>query len=87
MVTCSTGQLIFQSGHVLIFPAVYISFTGLGQILAGHVKIFAGHNFLECADGHVNQMLNVKPCIIMWSISFQITHASIHVCLTYSSRI
>ena len=33
----------FQYGHVLIFPAVYVSFTGLVQILAGHVKIFAGH--------------------------------------------
>ena len=66
VVTCLTGQVIFHSGHVLIFSAVYISFTGLVQILAGHVEIFAGHvNFLNhLPDGHVNQMLNVKPCII-----------------------
>ena len=53
----------FQSGHVLIFPAMYISFTGLVQILDGQVKIFAGHvNFQNhMPDGHVNQMLNVKP--------------------------
>ena len=56
--------MIFQSGHILIFPAVYISFTGLVQILAGHMKISAGHvNFQNhVPDGHVNQMLNVKPC-------------------------
>ena len=48
---------------VLIFPVVYISFTGLVQILAGHMKFFAGHvNFQNhVPDGHVNQMLNVKP--------------------------
>ena len=62
---CPTGQVIFQSGHVLIFPAVYISFTGLVQILAGHIKFFDGHvNFQNhMPDGHVSQMLNVKPCI------------------------
>ena len=60
---CLTGKVIFQSGHVLIFPAVYISFTGLVQILSGHVKVFAGHiNFQNhVSDGHVNQMLDVKP--------------------------
>ena len=65
MVTCPTGQVIFQSGHVLIFPAVYITFTGLVLILAGHIKIFAGHaNFQNhVPDGHVNQMLNVKPWV------------------------
>ena len=58
-----TGQVIFQSGHVLIFPAEYVSFTGLAQISAGHVKIFAGHvNFQNhMPDGLVNQMLDVKP--------------------------
>ena len=35
--------MIFQSGHVLIFSAVHISFAGLVQILAGHIKKFAGH--------------------------------------------
>ena len=64
---CPTGKVIFQAGHVLIFPAVYTSFIGLYrvQILAGHVKIFAGHvNFdNHVPDGHVNQMLNVKPCV------------------------
>ena len=60
---CPTGQVIFQSGHVLIFPAVCISFTGLVQILAGHMNIFAGHvNFQNhVPDRHVNQMLNVNP--------------------------
>ena len=60
---CPTGQVIFQSGHALILPAVYISFTGLVQILAGHIKNFAGHvNFQNhVPDGHVSQMLNVKP--------------------------
>ena len=43
VVTCPTGQVIFQSWHVLIFPAVYISFTGFVQILDEHMKIFAGH--------------------------------------------
>ena len=64
--TCPTGQVISQSGHVLIFSIVYISFAGLAQILAGHVEIFAGHvNFQNhVPDGHVNQMLNVKPCQI-----------------------
>ena len=63
VVTCPTGQVIFQYGHVLIFSAVYIIFTGFVQILAGHVKIFAGQvNFQNhVPDGHVNQMLNVKP--------------------------
>ena len=63
MVTCPTGQVNFQSGHVLILPAVCISLTGLVQILAGHMKIFVGHvNFKNhVPDGHVNQMLNVKP--------------------------
>ena len=62
---CPTGQVNFQSGHVLIFPAVYINFSGLVQILAGHMRIFAGHvNFQNhVPDGHVNQMLNVKPCL------------------------
>ena len=48
---------------VLVFPAVYISFTGLWHILAEHVIIFAGHvNFQNhVPDGHINQMLNVKP--------------------------
>ena len=37
-------QVTFHSGHVLIFfSAVYISFTGLVQIVAGHMKIFARH--------------------------------------------
>ena len=55
---CPTGQVIIQSVHVLILPAVYISFTGLAEILAGQVKILAGHiNF----ENHVKQMLNVKP--------------------------
>ena len=58
------GKWLFLSGHVLIFPAVYINFAGLVQILAGHVKFFAGHitfqNYMP--DRHVNQMLNVKPC-------------------------
>ena len=40
---CPTGQVIFKSGHVIIFPAVYISSTELVHILAGHMKIFAGH--------------------------------------------
>ena len=55
MVTYLTGQVILQSGHILIFPVVYISFTGLVQILAGHMKIFAGHvNFQNhVPDGHV----------------------------------
>ena len=58
-----TGQVIFQSGHVLIFLAVYISFTGLVQILAGQVEIFTGQvNFQNhVPNGLVNQMLNVKP--------------------------
>ena len=43
LVMCLTGQVIFQFGHVLIFPAVYISFAG--QSLARHVKVFAGHIF------------------------------------------
>ena len=72
--TCPTGQVIFQSRHVLIFPAVYRTFTGLVQILAGHVKIFARHvnfhNYLP--DVHVNQMLNVMPwhCMICARYSF-----------------
>ena len=33
-----TEQVIFQSGHVLIFPAVYISFTELVQIWVEHVN-------------------------------------------------
>ena len=54
----------FQYGHALIFPTVCISFTGLVQVLAGHVKIFAGQvNFQNhVPNGHVNHMLNVKPC-------------------------
>ena len=37
------GNWFLQSGHVVIFLAVYISLTRLVQILAGHVKISAGH--------------------------------------------
>ena len=45
------------------FPSSVHKLTGLVQILAGHVKIIAGHvNFQNhVSDGHVNQMLNVKP--------------------------
>ena len=61
-VTCPAGQVIFQYGHVLIFPTVYGGFTGLAQILAGHVKIFAGHvNFQnQVPNGHVNHMLKCQ---------------------------
>ena len=59
------GKWFLQSGHALIFTAVYITFTGLVKILAGHLKIFPGHVNLQnhVPDGHVNQMLNVKPCL------------------------
>ena len=42
---------------------MYISFTGLVQILTGHLKIFARHVHFQIhlPDGHINQMLNVKP--------------------------
>ena len=60
---CGYVQVIV--GHMLIFPAVYISFAGLLQILTGHMKIFAGHwNFENhMPHGHVNQMLNVNICM------------------------
>ena len=59
-----TAEVNFQYGHVLTVTAVYVSFTGLVQILAGHVKIFAGkvHFQNHVPNGHVNHMLNVKPC-------------------------
>ena len=44
-----------------------LQFTGLVQILAGHMKIFAGHVNLQnhVPDGNVNQILNVKPWTVV----------------------
>ena len=48
VVTCPTGPVIFlvracTYPGVLIFPTVYISFTGLVKTLAAHAKFLAGH--------------------------------------------
>ena len=46
--TCPTGQVIFQAGHMLIFPAVYISFTGLlKNIGRAHENLCRAYIFLE----------------------------------------
>ena len=75
----STG--LVQSWHVLVFPTIYIIFTGLWQILAGLVIIFAEHvNFqFHVPDGHINQMLNIKP----W---FELKIQS-QLCITYEESL
>ena len=62
---CPTGQVGFQSGHVLIFPAVFITFTELVQILAGHVNFFTGPaDFqIHVPEGHVNQRKKTYPML------------------------
>ena len=64
VVMCQTGQVIFQARHIFLAVYWYITFSVFVHILAGHVKIFAGHiNFWShMPNGHVNQMLNVNPC-------------------------
>ena len=46
-----------------------LAYAGLVQILTGHVEIFAGHVHFQnhVPDGHVNQMLNVKPCYVLYT--------------------
>ena len=55
-----------RQGKWFFSLGMYTTFTGLVLILAGHAEIFAGHvNFQNhVPDGHVNQMLNVKPCTV-----------------------
>ena len=66
---CPTGQVIFSLGMYLFSQQCTwpLQFTGLVQILAGHMKIFAGHVNLQnhVPDGNVNQMLNVKPWTVV----------------------
>ena len=38
---------LFQAGHMIFLPTVYISFTWFIQILAGHVNFFSEHEFSE----------------------------------------
>ena len=61
MVMCQ--QVIFQAGHAIIFPVIYISFTWLVKVLTGHVIFFEGHlNFEKHAPyGPEHLMLNVIP--------------------------
>ena len=52
----------FSQGMYLLSQQYTEAFTGLVQILAGHVKIFTRHVNFRKPDGHVNQ---IKP----WQVS------------------
>ena len=85
--------MIFQSGHVLIFSAVHISFAGLVQILAGHIKKFAGHVnfFLEplawwaCKPNAQCQALDIQKCWGIFTFPLKIFHLSwnLFICKVY----
>ena len=67
VVPCSTGQVIFHAGHMLIFPAVYISFTGLlKNIVWAHENLCRACIFLELHVRWACKLkvyFNVNPCI------------------------
>ena len=66
VVMCLTGQVIFQSEHVVIFPSsvhkLYRAWTNNGWACENFCR---AHNFSE--PGHVNLMLIVMPCST-WTI-------------------
>ena len=60
---CPTRQVIFQSGRVLIFLAVYKLYRACTKIGWAHEHFCRPRKFSEpCARRGINQMLNVKPC-------------------------